>query len=158
MHSIRTTLFIIPTILLGACGGGGGGNDDRETAFAGSPGYGMLSSVTFEPPGANCATGGSKTDAGPDLNRNGALDPGEVTSTQYACNDAAGPAGRAGAQGIGTARPPGTVGSTGADGAQGSPGATTPVGADRTQRAAGPTALVGGAGLPGMLLPMPSAR
>jgi N-acetylneuraminic acid mutarotase len=54
----------------------------------GPAGANALVSVSGESPGENCAAGGFRVDAGLDANRNGVLDPGEVTSTAYACNGA----------------------------------------------------------------------
>ncbi|MEQ6342297.1 MAG: hypothetical protein M3A44_11745 [Gammaproteobacteria bacterium] len=45
----------------------------------------VLVASTSEPPGSNCLAGGSKIEAGLDLNSSGALDPREITSTTYAC-------------------------------------------------------------------------
>jgi alpha-tubulin suppressor-like RCC1 family protein len=42
--------------------------------------------VRVEPAGSNCPKGGSAILRGGDKNRNGKLDSGEVTSTQYICN------------------------------------------------------------------------
>jgi hypothetical protein len=42
-----------------------------------------------EPPGANCASGGTAIATGADDNGNGVLDPSEVTSTQYVCSGVA---------------------------------------------------------------------
>jgi alpha-tubulin suppressor-like RCC1 family protein len=47
---------------------------------------GALIRVSLEPAGENCATGGQKFDAGLDSNKNGVLDPNEVTATEYLCN------------------------------------------------------------------------
>ena len=55
----------------------------------GAPGTNGLNSaflVTAEPPGANCPTGGEKIQTGLDSNRNGVLDPSEVSATAYVCN------------------------------------------------------------------------
>ncbi len=52
---------------------------------------GTLSSTTTEPAGANCANGGSKVSAGVDANRNGTLEPGEISSSVYVCNNSNGP-------------------------------------------------------------------
>jgi hypothetical protein len=54
-------------------------------------GYGVngvttLLNVTPEPAGANCPTGGTKIDAGPDSNGNGVLDVAEVSTTSYVCS------------------------------------------------------------------------
>jgi OmcA/MtrC family decaheme c-type cytochrome len=61
----------------GPTGPGGG------TGPSGPP---SLVSITAEPPGANCATGGDKIQSGVDTNLNGILDPSEVTFTSYLCN------------------------------------------------------------------------
>lgn len=108
------------SLLLGACGGGGGGDASGWAALAalgaagtstgtdgngtgtGSEGDGTgtgpaniktLVSVSTEAPGANCADGGVRIDAGPDGDGNGMLAADEVSSTQYACRDAAGASG-----------------------------------------------------------------
>jgi hypothetical protein len=59
-----------------------------STGSAGADGATALVSVSGESPGENCAAGGFRVDAGLDANGNGVLDPGEVTSTAYACNGA----------------------------------------------------------------------
>lgn len=52
----------------------------------GAPGANGLVSSAPEPLGANCPDGGLKVTSGVDANKNGALDPSEVTSTSYVCN------------------------------------------------------------------------
>lgn len=42
--------------------------------------------ITTEPPGANCAAGGIRVEAGVDANGNGVLDNSEVQSTGYVCH------------------------------------------------------------------------
>jgi hypothetical protein len=42
--------------------------------------------MSAEPVGASCPGGGLRFDIGVDLDGSGALDPGEITSTSYACN------------------------------------------------------------------------
>lgn len=64
--------------------------------------------LVAEPPGANCASGGTEILVGVDANGNGMLQDSEVTSTQYVCAGATGTAGSAGSQG--------TAGNTGAAG------------------------------------------
>ena len=63
------------------------------TGAAGADGYHSLISVTNEPAGTNCASGGAKIEAGLDSNRNSTLDAAEVGSTQYVCNGSAGAPG-----------------------------------------------------------------
>ena len=79
----RTALVCSVALVLNACGGGDGLSPR------------LL--VTSEAPGANCATGGSRIDAGLDADGNGVLDPSEAASTQYVCNGAGGGAAAAGA-------------------------------------------------------------
>ncbi len=55
--------------------------------------------TSAEPAGSNCTEGGIKIEVGSDANRNGALDPSEVTSTQYVCDGAGGADGVDGADG-----------------------------------------------------------
>lgn len=91
--------------------------------------------TSAEAAGANCSTGGFKTEFGTDSNGNGTLDNGEVNAalTRYVCNGSQGPAGANGVQG--PAGPVGPVGATGANGPQGPTGAT---GATGAQGPAGP--------------------
>jgi len=53
----------------------------------GSDGSDGLVSTTEEPPGANCANGGTKIEIGIDENANGVLDASEITQTSYVCNN-----------------------------------------------------------------------
>lgn len=66
---------------LSACGGGGS---------TGSAGQNARTLTSLEPVGTQCAAGGARIDAGTDLNGSGALDAGEIASTQYVCNGASG--------------------------------------------------------------------
>jgi len=88
---------------------------------SGSSGYGSLEVTTTFTAGAgtsaqnsSCPNGGEEIQAGLDngahggVANDGILEPGEVTSTSYICNGAAGPSG-----------PTGSTGSTGATGASG---------------------------------------
>jgi hypothetical protein len=86
--------------LLSACGGG-----DGSTGATGKNGITAAVSTSAEPAGANCASGGSKVQAGADTNSNGTLEANEVTTTNYVCNGAAGTAGATGT--------PGTAGTNG---------------------------------------------
>ncbi len=52
----------------------------------GTNGLTSLMSITSQPAGPVCAAGGLQVTSGPDQNRNGVLDPSEVTSTKYVCN------------------------------------------------------------------------
>jgi hypothetical protein len=45
-----------------------------------------LARATEEPPGENCAEGGTRLDLGTDLDEDGTLDEGEVTETLYVCD------------------------------------------------------------------------
>jgi hypothetical protein len=56
-------------------------------------GLNSLSAIVSEAAGAICPSGGLQLTSGLDLNLNGALDSGEVSSTNYVCNGATGPAG-----------------------------------------------------------------
>ena len=71
---------------------------DEEPGPPGPPGddgegFNSLTDINIEPPGPNCPDGGFRFDAGLDLNRNGILDPDEITDTSYSCNGADGPPG-----------------------------------------------------------------
>ena len=68
----------------------------------GAAGQNALTSVSSEPAGSNCASGGSRIQAGLDLNRNSVLDSNDVTSNSFVCHGvtgATGPAGPTGATG-----------------------------------------------------------
>ncbi len=71
-----------------ACTGEQGppGNDGTN----GTPGDNALASTSEEPPGSNCPSGGTRVDVGVDTNRNGTLEPGEITSTSYVCSGGSG--------------------------------------------------------------------
>lgn len=49
-----------------------------------------LVATSNEAPGANCAAGGTKIEAGPDEDSDGVLDPEEVTSTSFVCDGGGG--------------------------------------------------------------------
>jgi alpha-tubulin suppressor-like RCC1 family protein len=71
-------------------------------------------STRKEPAGTKCEAGGIALLSGPDRNRNGVLDSGEVTSTRYICHGTEGTAGVAGPKG--DTGMPGSPGVPGADG------------------------------------------
>ena len=71
----------------GPQGPGGEDGDDGED------GFNSLIETMIEPPGDNCEFGGLKIETGLDLNRNGVLDPNEVTATDFVCNGADGQPG-----------------------------------------------------------------
>jgi len=66
----------------------------------GAAGPDSLVSMVSEPAGTNCPAGGTKVNAGLDLNGNGVLDPSEITSISYVCNGPAGAHGAPGAAGL----------------------------------------------------------
>jgi hypothetical protein len=66
----------------------------------GSNGKNALTNVSSEAAGSNCASGGSRIQAGVDLNGNGILESNEVTSNSFICHGATGPAGATGASGF----------------------------------------------------------
>ncbi|MGY4829328.1 WD40/YVTN/BNR-like repeat-containing protein [Sphaerotilaceae bacterium SBD11-9] len=79
------------TVTSYVCGGAPG--------VAGTPGASSLMNVVAEPPGTNCPTGGVRIASGLDGSGDGALQPGEVSSSQYVCQGATGAAGATGASG-----------------------------------------------------------
>src|SRR5258706_10685711 len=76
---------LILSVLLSACDG-----SDGESGTPGGNGVDALVTVSAEPAGAYCASGGSKIEAGPDTDGDGTLGAAEVSSTQYVCSGAAG--------------------------------------------------------------------
>ena len=86
-------------LLLVSCrnpGGDGGTVSPESKSLATVP---LVIDVRNEAPGSHCAAGGVALLSGPDLNRNGGLDPGEVRSTRYICNGVRGDTGATGAMG-----------------------------------------------------------
>lgn len=65
----------------------------------GDDGYSTLTNYTTVGPNANCSSGGVYVQSGLDLNRDGILDPSEVTETSYICYGQPGSQGPAGPQG-----------------------------------------------------------
>jgi Collagen triple helix repeat (20 copies) len=109
-----------------ACGGG-----DGATGPAGASGLAAVLRGSAEPAGANCATGGTRLEAGADTNQNGKLQDSEVTSTAFVCNAAAGATGATGATGLtGATGPNGVTGATGPAGAAGPAGPAGATGAN----------------------------
>jgi hypothetical protein len=71
------------------------------TGTAGTTGTaGLATLVAVTDAGAHCASGGKAISVGVDANTNGALDAGEIASTDYVCNGAAGTSGAAGSNGL----------------------------------------------------------
>jgi photosystem II stability/assembly factor-like uncharacterized protein len=69
------------------------------TGSAGTNGFNGLVALVPEPAGTNCTFGGQRATSGMDVNRNGILDAGEVTTTTYVCNGATGATGATGPAG-----------------------------------------------------------
>ncbi len=95
--AFRLRLAITPLIAaaLVACGGGAVFIGDGFGASVNVPppngdGDEVLSEVTAEPAGINCARGGSRVDSGIDYNRNRVLDNSEIQTTRYVCDTQAG--------------------------------------------------------------------
>ncbi|NIP31962.1 MAG: hypothetical protein GTO02_21040, partial [Candidatus Dadabacteria bacterium] len=57
-----------------------------EEGEEGTDGLISLIALDVEPKGSNCPEGGVRVSTGLDVNRNGILDPSEVTETTYLCN------------------------------------------------------------------------
>jgi hypothetical protein len=66
---------------LASCGGGG-----SDTTVISTPTGTVLALSTVEPAGANCASGGTRVDAGADTNGNNVLDTVEIIVTSYICS------------------------------------------------------------------------
>jgi len=80
----------------------------------GDAGSNALVALLPEPPGANCAEGGTQVDSGLDANGDGVLETSEISAVAYVCNGVTGPQG-----------PVGPQGAQGTQGAQGDAGATS---------------------------------
>jgi hypothetical protein len=76
------SLVVILLLSMAACTG--------EQGVPGGSGTSYLLRTTVEAPGAHCATGGAKVEAGADDNGNQVLDTAEVDSTVYVCTGADG--------------------------------------------------------------------
>ena len=76
---VPRSVVLIAELVVGAAGCGTNGPAAR------APGS-TLVSVTTEPPGANCASGGVAVSWGVDDDASGILDPGEIDHTEYRCN------------------------------------------------------------------------
>jgi hypothetical protein len=112
IEKLKIAAAVASALALVACGGSDG--DDGRSA---------LLSMQAEAAGSNCATGGTRIDAGTDQDGDGVLQASEVTNTQYLCNGAAGAAGAAGSAGsAGATGPAGPAGATGPAGAAGANG------------------------------------
>ena len=83
-HRMSLVALVVATLV--ACGNDGIDGIDGTDGTNGTNGLSALIHVSPEPPGANCASGGSRVDSGQDTNRNAVLDPSEVSGTQYICN------------------------------------------------------------------------
>ncbi|MBN1609425.1 MAG: hypothetical protein JW940_22535, partial [Polyangiaceae bacterium] len=89
----NTTDFICHGVDGGSVGAAGAGG---ATAPAGADGLTSLVNVTTVEPGTDCAKGGQRLEAGLDLDGNGTLEAGEVTTARVVCNGVEGSAGVAG--------------------------------------------------------------
>jgi hypothetical protein len=104
-HVIRNaylTIGLIASLAMSACGGGGGGSGNaavfvpiaQQPATPAPAGTSSESTVLMrvkpEAVSVNCTLGGARVEAGLDADGNHVLADGEVTSTQYICNAAAG--------------------------------------------------------------------
>jgi uncharacterized protein (TIGR02145 family) len=79
----------------GAAGQTGAAGLQGPAGSNGAEGKSALVKTTTEAAGANCASGGTKVEAGQDANNNGLLDASEVNAslTRFVCNGATGPQG-----------------------------------------------------------------
>src|SRR5262245_39745607 len=85
----RVAWPLLVALLLASCGGGGGGGDSPPPG--GPPSDQPLGKVPVALMRVSidqsyCASGGSKLEAGFDLDGNQSLDDSEVRNTQYICN------------------------------------------------------------------------
>lgn len=73
--------------------------EDGEPGESGDPGRSSLASITDEPAGDNCASGGHRIDHGLDADGDGTLDAEEITGTIYICDGSDGEDGEDGENG-----------------------------------------------------------
>ncbi len=92
------------TGLQGIAGATGAQGIQGVAGAAGANGKNTLILTTTEPPGANCATGGTRQQYGLDASGNGTLEPSEINAalTKYVCNGLAGATGAQGPAGTAT--------------------------------------------------------
>jgi hypothetical protein len=105
----------------------------------GAAGFSALTKMVVEAAGANCPSGGTRIDAGQDVNANNILDTDELSSSSFVCNGvpgATGPTGPAGPSGA-----QGNTGPQGPTGSQGDPGPQGPAGAQGSAGATGLSSL-----------------
>ncbi len=94
--TIRSFSAIALVLALCACGGGSNEASTIAGPASGDDARKTIASVVAEPPGINCAAGGTRIELGFDSNGNGVLDADEVSATPYACNGNPGMPGAAG--------------------------------------------------------------
>ncbi len=91
---MRTGTFVSILVLATSCG------DTGPVGPRGPAGQNALVRLDEEPPGTNCANGGTSVHVGLDTNGNGLLDDAEITDTQYVCVPAAADPGSQGSSGF----------------------------------------------------------
>lgn len=84
----------------GAIGAAGSNGADGTNGTNGANGVDTLMSIVPEAPGTNCASGGARVRSGLDSNRNGSLEPGEITTTGFVCNGSNGAVGSNGSNSL----------------------------------------------------------
>ncbi|MBX3222104.1 MAG: hypothetical protein KF795_16420 [Labilithrix sp.] len=72
----------------GKDGAQGPAGKDGASGADGANGHDSLITLDDEAPGDNCAAGGVRISVGLDTNRNGVLDPSEITQTRFVCSKA----------------------------------------------------------------------
>lgn len=123
---VWTLMGSLVSFACGTEGQAGKAGENGANGSNGSDGHSSLVSIVDEPEGVHCAHGGKKIAIGLDSNKNGQLDPDEISSSTYVCNEVAGTPGKDGSDGKdgqpGTDGKDGIDGTPGADGHDGSPG------------------------------------
>jgi hypothetical protein len=104
----------------GPTGETGAKGEPGNAGEVGPEGMSTLVATGLEAPGDNCTEGGFRIDSGLDADDNGSLDEGEITSSSYVCNGAAGNPGKVGEKG--EKGDPGVQGDKGEAGFQGDKG------------------------------------
>lgn len=103
-HAVQTWFRAVPLVAWAAVTLSAGGAWAESGSTQSLSGTNSQLQTSAEPPGANCAAGGTRLDVGTDVNGDGMLDASEIdaSQTRYICNGAQGASGATGVFGDGS--------------------------------------------------------